>query len=806
MKDLPLPYSLTQCPVSKREITYLDHFLNIPINESYIFNIRKVGPSILYISCSGNLKETNAEIFFQLVDEFIQEAKVKLPYIEIHDFTDITGHLSSKQVMLNKKIVSERSSKIAGVIYLNAPFWVGKLTQIGLSTFKKSIPFVRKKTYKEAINVANSLLEYNNDTKVVYHFSDLVFKREWEYMDRDIGFGYITGMIPGTILFSSLIGEYNLENVKKLVPHLEKIFATGHFTNKSYIRIAEYSGMNKSNAAGRNLYAKTIKDLNEKYNCSPHIAYICNASIIARTALKIYITFVRQKLEFVNNVEQAFNKINRLETVSSSHKRNIAISVNDIEEISAMSSTLMWEESFGTTYLSPNNPLKELAITLEIVHDEINNLRAIEAKQTEELKESLRTTEELARNLHIAKEKAELREKEAKELRQSAEMANRSKSEFLANMSHEIRTPMNGIIGMTGLLLDTHLDATQNQYAEAVNISAQSLLTIINDILDFSKIEAGKLTLETIPFEIKEIVHHCEELLTLKAQERENTLDFTVDNAIPKLCLGDPGRVQQILFNLVGNAIKFTQNGAITVKVTHEIETDKTDTIRMSVADTGIGISEAVQNKLFEKFTQADGSTTRKFGGTGLGLSISKQLVEMMGGTIGINSTLGEGAEFWFTLKLKKAEVNSKDTSTQANTSLPLSNSTIDFSNKAVLLAEDNLINQQLAIGLLAKTGVKLDMVENGKLAVSAIESSRYDLILMDVQMPEMDGIEATQLIRHYERQAQRPKTPIIAMTANAMQGDREKCIEAGMDDYLTKPIQPSALYEALNKWIIHSS
>ena len=587
-----------------------------------------------------------------------------------------------------------------------------------------------------------------------------------------------------------------------------------------------------------------------------------------------------------------------------------------------------------------NDTILHVSVGAQLLYDDEGNPNGVSGI-LRDISERI-AAEENIRQTNLQLEAATAR---ANEMAIRAEMASIAKSEFLANMSHEIRTPMNGVIGMTGLLLDTELNQEQKNYAEIVRASGESLLSLINDILDFSKIEAKKLDLETMDFNLSNLLDDFAATLAARAHEKGLEFICAADPAVPNLLRGDPGRLRQILANLTGNAIKFTPMGEVAINVSLVEKSENQILLRFSVRDTGIGIPKDKITILFNKFSQVDTSVTRQYGGTGLGLAISKQLAHLMGGEIGVNSQKGKGSEFWFTARLEiqvqrphtenipltdlrdvralivddnstsrkilttrlaswgmrpsetqngpealqalnraldesdpfrialidmqmpgmdgetlgrtiKADTRLVDTrmvmltslgtrgdskrfevigfaayatkpirheELRAMLSLALSERTgpatsprptssrhtaheilnlFDGRKVRILLADDNITNQQVALGILKKMGLRVDAVANGLEAVKAIETLPYDLVLMDVQMPEMDGFVATRRIRNSKATITNNQIPIIAMTAHAMQGDREKCLAAGMNDYVPKPIDPGVLAKVLDKWL----
>lgn len=409
--------------------------------------------------------------------------------------------------------------------------------------------------------------------------------------------------------------------------------------------------------------------------------------------------------------------------------------------------------------------------------------------------------EERTRDLARLKEEAE-------QAKASAELANQAKSQFLAHVSHEIRTPLNGLIGFLGLMGKTHIDNVQQDYLKICETSSQTLLAIINDILDLSKIEAGKLSIECLAFDLGYLIEQCILFYTPSAQSKGLRLILEIDRDMPANLMGDPSRIRQILANLLGNAIKFTRSGAITVTVKHLDTGNRYGQVEICVADTGIGMTDEQLGQLFQPFSQGDASITRRYGGTGLGLAISQRLVEMMNGTIAVESVAGKGSRFTISLCLKEASGATAILPARPPDGLERENATVPEESQVpvarvaqlhILVVDDNEINRKLNTILLHQWGIAVDEAADGVAAVEACGGQQYDLILMDVHMPAMDGIEATRRIRML--QAGGKVTPVVALTANALSGDRERYLAAGMDDYLEKPLTEEALRKTIEKW-----
>ncbi len=464
-----------------------------------------------------------------------------------------------------------------------------------------------------------------------------------------------------------------------------------------------------------------------------------------------------------------------------------------------MSRAIRGERDFDSTFrvVWPDGSVRIIRAMATLHNDEYGNPTRLIGTNWDITRQK-ETEAELVRT-NLVLEQAGIK---ANELMLQAESANAAKSAFLATVSHEIRTPLNGVIGMTGLLLDTELSAEQRQYLELLRDNGRILLEFVNEILDFAKGEAHKLELERLDFALREVLDDAIALLSVEGRKKGLEIAVTVDDDVPTDFRGDAGRLRQIIVNLFGNAVKFTSEGSVRIRV-ETIERDEASAlVKFTVTDTGIGIPPDKQRMLFTPFTQIDSGPTRRFGGSGLGLSICRQLAELMGGKTGVESDGVRGSSFWFTARLEIVPSRTKPVKASRLAS-PLPS--IGSSRPRLLIVEDSPTNRIITTKILEKLDCRADSVANGSEAIAAFSQTPYDAILMDCEMPEMNGFDATKAIRETEK-AKGTRVPIIAMTSYAMSGDEERCFAAGMDDYLTKPIDPAALADTVSRWIISPS
>jgi signal transduction histidine kinase/ActR/RegA family two-component response regulator len=658
-----------------------------------------------------------------------------------------------------------------------------------------------------------------NSDSAQFSYSHLQFKPEWQYENPLTGVTYRNAVIPQKLFFSSISGVIELESTKEAITILERLFKSGVLDNCIYIRIVDYSGIRKASFNSRLLYANTLNRLHDEHGCTPSVTYICGASVLLKSMLRLFSTYVRQKFIFVPTITDAFLKISSGKDIALPEKElPVTITAQEIDRFAAQCAKILFDDSFSE--LDPENetkmaehPLHDLYAIISLLNKDLREMQKTDKEQKNRLQEALENTKSLYDKLLHEKKLVEEKEKIQQLLidnihkaKKDAESANKAKSLFLANVSHELRTPLHAVIGMTELLATTQLDTEQHEYVDIILTSSEQLLQLINDILDLSSIDAGNLKSKKTPFNIAEVIEEIVSRISMRAASKKLEILIEKDENINATIYGQTVYLRQILTSLLDNAVKFTSEGTVIVAIKKIAEDISWQKFRISVSDEGIGIPDDKKDLIFQRFTQLDPSTTRKAGGTGLGLTIAKELTELMGGSLNVRNREQRGAEFilevTFPTRSDDAQELSGPSENKIMTQQAKTTRQIPAAEKTILLVEDNLVNRKVAEAMITKLGYRVNSVVNGLEAVETLRTKRYDLVMMDLQMPVMDGFEATKTIRNKNSGVLDNDITIIAMTANATAEDQNHCIAAGMNDYLSKPVTIDIIGRTLQKWL----